>query len=186
MNVTAPRALISFRRRGRCFTLSRSCSGSGRQGRLPQHRRRAVFPRSRPTLPSCTAAGRRLPGLCCPRPSTRSLRSILRRSRVSAASEGEKAPAPERAQTVSAGRSRRTYRTSCAVCIPYSAGMHFASSCFWFPISSFARATSIFHLHLICLHPFVLVPSLPLLLAFPFKKFALLLAARSCSSSRHR
>jgi hypothetical protein len=47
---------------------------------------------------------------------------------------------------------------------------HFVSSCFWFPISSFARATSFFHLHLICLHPFVLVPSLPLLFAFPFKK----------------
>jgi hypothetical protein len=47
---------------------------------------------------------------------------------------------------------------------------HFVSSCFWFPISSFARATSVLHLHLICLHPFVLVPSLTLLFAFPFKK----------------
>ncbi len=62
-----------------------------------------------------TAAGRRLPGLCCrPRPSARRLRSIPRCRRVLAAWGGEEAPAPERAQTVSAGRSRRTCWTSCA------------------------------------------------------------------------
>jgi hypothetical protein len=48
---------------------------------------------------------------------------------------------------------------------------HSVSSCFWFPISSLARVTSFFHLHLICLHPFVLVPSLLLLLALSFQKF---------------
>jgi len=47
--VAAPRASTSCRRRGGYFTLSRSCSGSGRRGRSPLRRRRAVFPRSRPT-----------------------------------------------------------------------------------------------------------------------------------------
>jgi hypothetical protein len=42
---------------------------------------------------------------------------------------------------------------------------------FWMPISSFAWATAFFHLHLICLHLFVLVPSPPLLRALPFTNF---------------
>jgi hypothetical protein len=46
------------------------------------------------------------------------------------------------------------------------------SSCFWCPNSSLARATSFFHLHLICLHPFMPVPSLQLLLALSFQKFS--------------
>ena len=41
---------------------------------------------------------------------------------------------------------------------------------FWMPISFFARATSFFHLHLTSLHPFVLVPSLSLLVRFPSQK----------------
>ena len=119
--VAAPRASISYRRRGGCFTLSRSRSGSGRRGRSPLRRRRAVFPRSRPTLPSCTAAGRRRPGLCCRRPSARHLRSIPRRRRASAASVGEGGPGAGGGAN-GQRRSESTY-TSDELCIPYSAGM---------------------------------------------------------------